>query len=402
MAKVKTKDEELDIVLSRGVIEVISYDALRHLLGQGKPLRLKMGFDPSSTDIHLGHAVGLRKLRQFQKLGHQVHLIVGDWTARIGDPSGRSATRPMLTPEQVYKNAETYLAQFFKIVDKDQTQVVWQSEWFDKFGLERVVGLTGQFTVSQMLAREDFSKRMQAKRPISLTELLYPLLQGYDSIAVMADVEFGGSDQRFNLLVGRELQGSVGQTPQQLVIMPLLLGTDGVNKMSKSLGNYIGINEEPRHMYGKVMSIGDEQILNYFEWLTDISNEDLYEIRQNLESGSVNPMDLKKRLGSEIVAQFHSVEQASLAQNNFEKEIQRRQAPDDMQTVELSEAGSKWLSRILLQANMVNSASEAKRLINQGAVEKNGQKVPSDYKVTDLRNGDIIKVGQRRYLKVRD
>ena len=250
-------DRDLHHIIRRGVSEIIVESEFVERMQEGKPLRLKMGFDPSATDIHLGHAVGLRKLRQLQDIGHKVILIVGDWTAQIGDPSGRSATRPMLTAEEVQKNAETYMAQFFKIVDRDRTETRWQSEWFGKFTLTDVIGLTSRFTVAQFLAREDFANRFKANQPIAITELLYPLLQAYDSIAIESDVEFGGTDQMFNLLVGRDLQGMLGQRPQQCFLMPLLPGTDGVQKMSKSLGNYIGIDEPPNDLYGKTMSLPD-------------------------------------------------------------------------------------------------------------------------------------------------
>jgi tyrosyl-tRNA synthetase len=248
---------DIDYILRRGVAEIISESELRKLLESGKKLRIKEGLDPSSPDIHVGHMVALRKMRQFQELGHQIVIIVGDWTAQIGDPSGRSATRPMLTAEEVKANAETYLAQFFKIVDKDKTEIRFQSEWFGKFTLTDVVRLTSKFTVAQMLARDDFNKRFTEQKPIAVTELLYPLMQAYDSVAVQADMEMGGTDQKFNFLVGRELQSMIGQPPQQVFMVPLLVGTDGVQKMSKSLNNYIGITESPETIYGKTMSIKD-------------------------------------------------------------------------------------------------------------------------------------------------
>ena len=259
----------------RGVSEIIVKEEFMRLLQEGKPLRLKMGFDPSHPDIHLGHVVGLRKLRQLQELGHQVILIVGDWTAQIGDPSGQSATRPVLTHEEVVANAASYMQQFFKVVDKERSQAVWQSDWFGKFTLADVIQLTRRFTVAQFLERDDFARRFEAHRPIAITELLYPLLQAYDSVAIDADVEFGGTDQRFNLLVGRELLGMMGKRPQQCFLMPILVGTDGVQKMSKSLGNYIGVDEHPNDMYGKLMSLPDSLIMQYFEYLTDISDEEI-------------------------------------------------------------------------------------------------------------------------------
>ena len=295
-------------ILKRGVAEIIVEEELVRLLESGKKLRLKMGFDPSRPDIHLGHVVGMRKLRQFQELGHQVVLIVGDWTAQIGDPSGMSQTRSMLSAEEVRANAETYMQQFFKVVDKEKTETRWQSEWFGKFNLADVIRLTSKFTVAQLLAREDFSNRYSAGRPIAITELLYPLLQAYDSVAIKADVEFGGIDQKFNCLMGRELQQMIGQPRQQVFLMHLLVGTDGQQKMSKSLGNYVAVTDTPEDMYGKVMSIPDDLLMDYFELLTDVSDKELAEFKQQLAAQSVNPMILKKRLAREIVSQFHSAE----------------------------------------------------------------------------------------------
>ena len=315
--------------------EIISESELRKLLQSGKKLRIKEGLDPSSPDIHLGHMVALRKMRQFQELGHQIVIIVGDWTAQIGDPSGRSATRPMLTAEQVKANAETYLKQFFKIVDKDKTEIRFQSEWFGKFDLADVVRLTSKFTVAQFLAREDFNKRFNEQKPIAITELLYPLMQAYDSVAVQADVELGGTDQKFNFLVGRELQSMMGQPPQQIFMVPLLVGTDGVQKMSKSLGNYIGIAEPPEDIYGKTMSIRDDFIMHYFELLTDVPDAELAEFKKQMESG-VNPMSLKKRLAKEIVTQLYSDKEAEEAEEHFEKTVQNKEIPDEIEEYKIS------------------------------------------------------------------
>ena len=283
-------------ILKRGVAEVITEPELMKLLNSGRSLTLKQGFDPSAPDIHLGHVVGLRKLRQFQELGHKVILIVGDWTGRIGDPSGQSATRPMLSPGDIEHNAQTYMEQFFKVVDKDKTELRWQSEWFSQFTLDDVIKLTRKFTIAQLLAREDFNKRYGSGNPISLTEMLYPLLQGYDSVAIKADVEFGGTDQKFNCLLGRELQQSTGQRPQQVFLVPLLVGTDGHQKMSKSLNNHIGITEPPREIYGKVMSIPDSLIVDYFELVTDVPEEEIDNFREQLKTPSANAMNIKKRL----------------------------------------------------------------------------------------------------------
>ncbi|MEE8413156.1 MAG: tyrosine--tRNA ligase, partial [Dehalococcoidales bacterium] len=327
---------DLEFVLKRAVAEILVEDELREMLKSGRKLRLKEGFDPSSPDIHLGHMVPLRKLRQFQEMGHQVVLIVGDWTARIGDPSGVSVTRPMLTQEQVMANAQTYMEQFFTIVDKEKTEVRWQSEWYDKFGLADILQLTSKFTVAQFLAREDFNNRFSTGKPIAITELLYPLMQAYDSVAIEADVEFGDTAQKFNLLVGRDLQFMVGQNRQQIFLVNTLIGTDGVQKMSKSLGNYIGVAEPPEEQYGKVMSITDSLIMDYFELLTDVPDKELAEFRQALENDSVNPMELKKRLAREIITQLYDQKAASKAEQNFVKTVQNREVPEEIEEYTVS------------------------------------------------------------------
>jgi tyrosyl-tRNA synthetase len=388
-------------ILKRGVAEIIVEEELVRLLESGKKLRLKMGFDPSRPDIHLGHVVGMRKLRQLQELGHQVVVIVGDWTAQIGDPSGMSQTRPMLSAEEVRANAETYMQQFFKVVDKEKTEVRWQSEWFGKFNLADVIRLTSKFTVAQLLAREDFSNRYSAGRPIAITELLYPLLQAYDSVAIQADVEFGGIDQKFNCLMGRELQQMIGQPRQQVFLVPLLVGTDGQQKMSKSLGNYIGVDDPPNDMYGKVMSIPDDLLMDYFELLTDVPDKELAEFRQQLAAQSVNPMILKKRLAREIVSQFYSAEAARDAESHFEKVVQKGEAPQEIRTYSIpsSEAfGTLDIVKILVDADIVKSRGEVKRLIAQGAIEVNGQRINST--TVDIPDGSIIKIGKRRFLKI--
>jgi tyrosyl-tRNA synthetase len=385
-------EQDIDFLLKRGVAEIIVVEEMRQLLRSGKKLRLKEGFDPSFPDIHLGHMVSLRKLKQFQELGHKVVLIVADWTAQIGDPSGMSATRPMLSMEQVKANAETYMTQFFKVVDRKKTEVRWQSEWFGKFTLTDIIQLTSKFTVAQFLARDDFSKRYKEERPIALTELLYPLLQAYDSVAVQADVEFGGTDQKFNFLVGRELQSMMGQRPQQCFMVPLLVGTDGNQKMSKSLGNYIGVAESPEEIYGKTMSITDNLILNYLELLTDAPDKELEEFKKELESKSVNPMTLKKRLAREIITQLYNQEAAAEAEEHFERTVQRREAP-----AEIPEAPSGELLPMIMERGLAKSRSEVKRLIEQGAVDIDGKKVTDARQV--VPRGSIIKVGKRGYIK---
>jgi len=384
-------------LLKRGVAETIVEDELVRLLEAGKPLRLKQGFDPSCPDIHLGHVVGLRKLRQLQEKGHQVVLIVGDWTAQIGDPSGASATRPMLSPEEVQTNAKTYMEQFFKVVDKDKTEVRWQSEWFAKFGLEDVIKLTSKFTVAQFLAREDFGQRYNSGRPIAITELLYPLLQAYDSVAIEADVEFGGTDQKFNCLVGRELQQMVGQRPQQVFLVPLLVGTDGSQKMSKSLGNYIGVDEPPNEIYGKAMSIPDTLIIDYLELVTDVPDEEIAQFKEQMADQSLNPMNVKKRLAYEIVAQFHGAPAAREAEDHFARVVQKGEVPEDVVGLNTSIGLGVTLTAELTRAGLTRSRSEARRLLSQGAIEINGETVKEDMDMAEIEKGSIIKVGKRRF-----
>jgi tyrosyl-tRNA synthetase len=388
-------DARLKWILRRGVAETIVEAELLKLLESGKPLRLKQGFDPSCPDIHLGHVVGLRKLRQLQELGHRVVLIVGDWTAQIGDPSGQSVTRPMLTRDEVLVNAKTYMEQFFKVVDKDKTEVRWQTEWFSKFGLEDVIKLTSKFTVAQFLAREDFANRYSSGQPIAITELLYPLLQAYDSVAIEADIEFGGTDQKFNCLVGRELQQIMGQRPQQVFLVPLLVGTDGSRKMSKSLGNYVGVTDAPEDMYGKVMSIPDNLITDYFELLTDVPDEEISQYKKQMESHSINPMVVKKRLAHEIVILFHGAEGARQAEEHFTKVFQKGEMPEEV--VPLDVTGGATLSAELTRAGLTKSRSEARRLLSQGAIQIEDETVTEDIDMVKIGKGKKIKVGKRRF-----
>jgi tyrosyl-tRNA synthetase len=423
-----TGKKELERLLERGVAEVIVREELLEQLASGKKLRLKEGFDPSFPDIHLGHMVALKKLRQFQELGHQVVLIVGDWTARIGDPSGATVTRPMLSAEAVKANAETYMQQFFKVVDKDRTEVRWQSEWFGDFRLEDVIRLTSRFTIAQLLARDDFSKRYAEGRPITMTEFLYPLLQAYDSVAIKADVEFGGTDQKFNLLVGRDLQGMVGQKPQQLFLVPILTGTDGTQKMSKSLGNYIGVAEPPQEIYGKLMSIPDSLIMQYYELLTGLPDKELGEIGRALESSSVNPMELKKQLARDITGQLYDEKSATEAEAHFAQVVQRKQAPADIREVKITdellqkinasthseekilvnikevgepETERKWFVSVPLllhEIGLAKSRSDAKRRISQECVRIDGKTV---YETKALiKIGIIIKVGPLHWVRL--
>ena len=411
----KISPEDLESVIARGVSEIISKEEFVRLMESGKQLRLKMGFDPSRPDIHLGHVVGLRKLRQLQELGHQVILIVGDWTAQIGDPSGQSATRTMLSHEQVLENAQSYLRQFFKVVDQDRTQVIYQSEWFGKFDLAKVIELTGRFTVAQFLQRADFAQRFAEQKPIAITELLYPLLQAYDSVAIESDVEFGGTDQRFNLLVGRELQGMMGQTPQQCFMMPILVGTDGVQKMSKSLDNYVAVDEAPVDMFGKLMSVSDDLILSYFEYLTDVPTVELAAMAEDLAGNVLNPIEPKKRLAWDVTRQFHDADSADTAQAHFERVVQRKDIPTDIPEMSLSELRIRGVvggnevrvDDLMLAAGLAPSKAQVKRLLVQGAVERTSQDGDS-LPVTSgeagylLQPGDLLKVGKRRFVRLTD
>ncbi len=395
--------DELRRITTRAVADIIPRKQFEKALTSGRSLRLKMGFDPSAPDLTLGHAVGLRKLRQLQDLGHTVVVIVGDWTARIGDPSGQSKTRPMLTAEQVKANADTYMRQFFRIVDRELTEVRWQSEWFDGFTLTDVVRLAGKFTVAQMLQREDFAQRYIGQKPIGIHELLYPLLQAYDSMAVQADVEFGGTDQTFNLLVGRELQPEFGQQSQAVFTVPILVGTDGKVKMSKSLGNYIALDDPPHEMYGKVMSLPDTLIVDYFELITDVSDDDIAEIRTSLETRAQNPMEHKTRLAREIVAQFYSAKEAEAADAEFVRTFSKGESPED--AVELSVSFRDGRSSVdildaLLSVGFAKSKAEARRLFGQGALELDGVKIETQQ--LSVHSGSVIRVGKHRFLRIVD
>ena len=398
------QDLGMEKLLTRGVAEIIVEEELKQMLASGKRLRLKMGFDPSAPDIHLGHVVGLRKLRQFQELGHTVVLIAGDWTAQIGDPSGQSATRRMLSREEVLSNAETYMQQFFKIVDKERTEVRWQSEWFGKFGLDDVIRLTSKFTVAQFLAREDFTKRFTAGSPIAITELLYPLMQAYDSVAIKSDVEFGGTDQKFNILVGRELQRMEGQRAQQVFLVPILVGTDGVQKMSKSLGNYIGVTDPPQEMYGKIMSLADSVMLEYFRLLTDVPEVDIDQMKLQLDAGEVNPRDVKMRLAADIVSQFHGPESATSAAEEFRRIFQQHELPAELPAASLER--EKYAGRsvpiweLLVAAGMVKSGMEARRMVAQGAVSVDSQKITEDSPFVQVEPGMVLRVSRRRFAKL--
>ena len=392
---------DIATILNRGVEEIIPRDEFISNLKKNNNLRLKMGFDPSAPDIHLGHAVGLRKLRQLQDLGHTVVLIVADWTAQIGDPSGRSETRPMLTYEEVKYNAETYLKQFFKIVNKSKTEIRWQSEWYGKFKLENIISLASKFTIAQFLARDDFSKRFNTNQPITITEFLYPLLQAYDSVVINSNVEFGGTDQKFNLLVGRDLQQKEGQSAQQCFLVPLIPGTDGKKKMSKSLNNYIGITEHPNDIYGKIMSIPDHLIELYMKCLTDIEETVIRELKNGLDSNNINPMDYKKLLAYQIVLQFHTKKDADLAEKNFKESVQEKKVKFEKINFQMNKLNPKdKLSKMLFSKNLIASTSEFKRLLKQNGVKLNGEILSEDISISEIKNGYKISLGKRTNIEI--
>ena len=392
-------DEQLAYI-SKGAAEIIHTGELKARLEKsretGVPLRVKAGFDPTAPDLHLGHTVLLRKLKHFQDLGHTVIFLIGDFTGMIGDPTGRSVTRPPLSREDILRNAETYKAQVFKILNPEKTEVRFNNEWFAKFTAEDFIRLTAKYTVSQMLEREDFHKRFQQEKPIALHELLYPLAQGYDSVALKADVELGGTDQKFNLLVGRELQRAYGQPSQIVLTVPILEGLDGVQKMSKSLGNAVGIHEPRLEMFGKVMSISDAMMWRYYELLTDLSMAEIQEMQQNCKSGQAHPMNLKKELARRIVTDFHSADDAIKANEDWEKQFQKKQAPEDIQEFPVSfeavagKDGDVRLDKLLLLVGLAQSVAEAGRKIKEGAVRVDGVVVRSNTFLLDLDAVQII------------
>jgi tyrosyl-tRNA synthetase len=398
-------DEQISY-LRKGTVEIIREEDLRAKLEKsarmGVPLRIKLGADPTAPDIHLGHTVVIRKLRAFQQLGHTVIFLIGDFTGLIGDPSGKSVTRPQLSREEIGENAETYKQQIFKLLDPEKTEIEFNSRWMDKLGSAGFVRLASHITVKQILERDDFQKRLQEERPIALHELLYPLVQGYDSVALGADVELGGTDQKFNLLVGRNLQREYEQEAQVCVITPLLEGTDGVQKMSKSLGNYIGINEAPSEMFGKVMSISDELMWRYYELLTDLDLEEIKGMRAAAESGNTNPRQYKVELAKRVIADFHSQAAAESAEEEFNRIFVQKAVPQDVEERTVAPQGWK-LARLLVEVGLAPSMAEARRLIEQGGVRVEGERITQTDTETVLASGQslLIQVGKRRFLRVR-
>ncbi|GAB4436247.1 MAG: tyrosine--tRNA ligase [bacterium] len=395
--------EQLKII-KRGVVEIIQEEELLEKLKESflnkKPLRIKAGFDPTAPDLHLGHTVLLNKMRQFQELGHEVVFLIGDFTGMIGDPTGKSETRKALTKEDVERNAKTYKEQVFKILDPDKTIVDFNSRWLEPLSGRDMIFLSAKYTVARMMERDDFSKRFAAGKPISIHEFMYPLLQGYDSVFLKADVELGGTDQKFNLLVGRELQREYGQKPQIVITMPLLEGLDGVNKMSKSLGNYVGITEKPFDIFGKIMSISDELMLRYYELLSEKSLDEIEILKEDLKNNKKHPLEAKKELAFEMVKRFHSEEEAKAARKEFERIFSKREVPEEMPEFKLET--EKLLVDIVFEAGIVSSKSEIKRLIQQRAVEIDGDKVTDiALKINPSRKELVVKVGKRKFLKIK-
>lgn len=395
--------EQLEII-RRGVEELISEEEmvrkLENSIKTNQPLRIKQGFDPTAPDIHLGHTVGIRKLRQFQELGHTIVLIIGDYTGLVGDPSGKNETRPRLQYETLMKNAETYENQFFKILDRSKTEIHYNGEWFAKMKFDEIMNLAAKFTIARILERDDFTKRYKEGNPISLHEFFYPLMQGYDSVAIKADVELGATEQKFNLLTARDVQREYGQEPQVILTLPVLEGIDGGQRMSKSLGNYIGIDDEPDEMYGKIMSIPDNLILKYFTLVTDYSLAQLQEVKRRLNDGQTNPMVLKKELARTIIKMYHSESAARQAEQNFEQIFSKKKTPDDIEEIIIPSSDlPKPLVKLLTECGAVSSNGEARRLIQQGGVRINDKKI-NDINYAIQNKGEYItKVGKRRFFK---
>ncbi len=387
-------------LIKRGADELLIEAELVEKLKSGRPLRVKTGFDPTAPDLHLGHTVLINKLRHFQDLGHQVMFLIGDFTAMIGDPSGKSVTRPPLSREQVLENARTYQEQVFKILDPERTQICFNSTWMEKLGAADMIRLASLQTVARMLEREDFSKRYTGNQPISIHEFLYPLCQGYDSVAMQADIELGGTDQRFNLLMGRELQKHYGQAPQCVLMMPLLEGLDGVNKMSKSLGNYIGITEPATEIFGKTMSVSDTLMWRYFDLLSFRSATEIAGLRHDVEEAGRNPRDVKVMLAQELVARFHGQRAAEDALADFQARHQRNEIPDDLPEVRVAVGNGLPIFQVVKQAGLTGSTSEAIRMIDQGAVKLNGDRVEDKGRLLVAGETVVLQVGKRKFAAV--
>ncbi len=399
MSKIITDDNKIKELLTRGVEEIIVKKELEEKLKSGKSLIVKLGIDPSRPDLHLGHSVVLKKLKEFQNLGHHIILIIGDTTGMIGDPSGKSKTRPALSKEEVLKNAKTYFEQAGKILDLKNTEVRYNSAWFSKMGWEDVLKLTSKFTAARILERDEFSKRLKSGGDIAISEIMYPIMQAYDSIAIKADVELGGTDQKFNMLAGRELQKKMDMPPQNVLTVPLLVGLDGVQKMSKSLDNYIGVTESPNSMFGKIMSIPDSLILNYFTLLTDLTGKELEKIKTDLKDPKINPRDLKVRLAKEIIIFYHTAKDAERAEREFNTIFRDKGLPSEIPEIKIQEKTLPILD-LLIKTNLASSKNEAKRLVEGKAVEIN-EKIITDWKsIIEIRNKMIVRAGKRKFAKI--
>lgn len=400
--KMASLNEQMDII-SVGIEEIVPQEQLESQLSKSikdsSPLRVKFGCDPSRPDLHIGHSVLLRKLRQFQDFGHTAILIIGDFTAMIGDPTGKNKTRPQLTMEETKENAKSYIDQATIVLSKENLEIVYNSDWLSKLDFNDIIKIASKYTVAQMLERDDFTKRYSSGKPISLHEFLYPLAQGYDSVVIKSDLELGGTDQKFNLLVGRALQKEYGQSPQSIITAPLLEGTDGVEKMSKSNDNFIALTDSADQMYGKVLSIPDTMIGKYFEFCTNISKEDLKQVNSDLESGGVNPRDTKRTLARDIVSIYHDDSSALQAEQNFDKLFIRKKVPDDIPEVSLD--GPCKLIEVMVSNGMVSSNGDAKRMVKQGAVKINDEKIEDAFISVEPGSGHILKVGKRRFLKIK-
>jgi tyrosyl-tRNA synthetase len=392
-------------IIKRGAVDLISEQELRHKLtkarAEGRPLRVKLGLDPTAPDLHLGHTVVLQKLKQFQELGHTAIFLIGDFTGMIGDPTGRVETRPALTKDELLKNADTYKEQVFKILDPDKTEIRFNSEWMESMNAADMIRLCAQYTMARIMEREDFKNRYTNNLPISIHEFLYPLVQGYDSVALKADVELGGHDQIFNLFVGRDLQKSYGQESQIIVTVPLLEGTDGVNKMSKSYGNYVGIDESFDIMFGKLMSISDDLMLKYYELLSDVTVDEFKALKKGIDEGSVHPRDAKVDFAKEIVKRFHGTLASADAHANFDKVFKNKEIPDDIEVVRIKrEEIDSWLPKLLVKIAMVPSTTEGKRIIAQGGVSINGSKAAGEEISVEGVDELVVKVGKRKFKKL--
>ncbi len=400
---IATLEQQLAL-LERGTVDFVSRDELEKKLKKsvetGKPLIVKAGFDPTAPDLHLGHTVLLQKMKHFQDLGHDVHFLIGDFTGMIGDPTGKSETRKPLTPEQIVENAETYKEQVFKILDASKTTVSFNSEWLGKLDFKDVIKLGSELTVARMLERDDFKKRFENQQPISIHEFFYPLAQGYDSVAMKADVELGGTDQLFNLLMGRDLQRNRGMEPQVVMTMPLLEGLDGINKMSKSLGNYIGVSESADNIYGKILSISDELMFRYYYLLSDLHESEIKQLKQKISTGELHPKAVKQQLARELTGRFHNMEAALQAEKNFEQVFQKKGVPESVPEYRISAGQTVPFANLLVDAGMVKSTSEARRMVQQGAVSVDGKKVEKIEIELKPEREYLLKVGKRRFCKI--